>query len=341
MSTLSLETQWQKQSEHRSRMIRIMLFVLLIFLLLLIALWFWLTQPLLTNPTPSSTRFVDPTRLEAHVRKLSIDLTPRDANHLENLDKVAEYIKEQFQQAKARVVVQPYRIEGKSYRNVSAHFGPDSAERIVIGAHYDTAGPLPGADDNASGVAGLLELAQLLSKEQLKTHVELVAFTLEEPPFFRTNGMGSAIHADSLRKENVRVKLMVSLEMIGYFTDAPDSQSFPAGFLRAFYPSTGNYIGVVGRTSEGLIVRQMKSTMRAASPLPVYSISAPSFIPGIDFSDQLNYWNAGYSAVMITDTAFYRNRNYHTENDTADTLDYKRMAMVVEGVFAVIRSLQD
>ncbi len=333
MSLLDGSPHWQNPTQHRRRIIRVMLFVILAFLAVLIGVWFWLTQPLISSTSPNANRFVDPTRLESHVRKLSVDFTPRDADHLENLDKVAEYIKEQFQHAAARVVIQPYRLEGQSFRNVSAHFGPETAERIVIGAHYDTAGPLPGADDNASGVAGLLELAHLLSKEQLKTHVELVAFTLEEPPFFRTNGMGSAIHADSLRKENVKVKLMISLEMIGYFSDAPNSQRFPAGILSAFYPSTGNYIAVVGRMSEGLAVRRLKSTMRATTPLPVYSISAPSIIPAIDFSDQLNYWNAGYSAVMITDTAFYRNRNYHTVNDTPETLDYERMAMVVEGVF--------
>src|SRR6185295_15834860 len=144
---LDVQSQWQEQKVRRRRIIRIMLFVLLAFVIVLGALLFWLTQPLFTNANPSSTRFVDPARLEAHVRKLSLDFTPRDADHLDNLDKVAEYIKEHFQQTGARVVIQPYRIEGKSYRNVSAHFGPDSAERIVIGAHYDTAGPLPGADD--------------------------------------------------------------------------------------------------------------------------------------------------------------------------------------------------
>jgi hypothetical protein len=126
---------------------------------------------------------------------------------------------------------------------------------------------------------------------------------------------------------------------IGYFSDAPNSQSFPIGVLSAFYPSKGNFIGVVGRLSDGLLVRKTKSAMRNATPLPVYSINAPQFVPGVDFSDQLNYWHAGYSAMMITDTAFYRNRNYHTAQDTAEKLDYKRMAMVVEGVYAVVMDL--
>jgi len=127
--------------------------------------------------------------------------------------------------------------------------------------------------------------------------------------------------------------------MIGYYSDAPDSQSFPIGVLSAFYPSKGNFIGVVGRLSDGLLARKVKSAMRNTTPLPVYSINAPQFVPGVDFSDQLNYWHAGYSAVMITDTAFYRNRNYHTAQDTAEKLDYKRTAMVVEGVYAAVMNL--
>ena len=121
--------------------------------------------------------------------------------------------------------------------------------------------------------------------------------------------MGSTIHAESLRKQNKRVRAMFSLEMIGYFSDAPNSQHFPVPVLSAFYPSTGNFISVVGRLSDAMLVRRTKAAMRKASPLPVYSINAPGFVPGVDFSDQLNYWDAGYSAVMITDTAFYRNRN--------------------------------
>lgn len=339
MAQLSIESQWQSQSERRRRIIKFMLFVVLIFILLLIGLWFWVTQPLFTRATPSAERTVDPARLEAHVRKLSIELTPRDEGHVENLDRVAEYIKNEFSQATTLVSEQPYRVQGKSYRNVIAQFGPESAERIIVGAHYDTAGPLPGADDNASGVAGLIELAHLLGRQQPPMRVELVAFTLEEAPYFRTTGMGSSVHAESLRKQNVRVRAMFSLEMIGYFSDAPTSQQLPAGVLSAFYPSTGNFIGVVGQLGDWSLVRRTKAAMRRAAPLPVYSINAPSFVAGVDFSDQLNYWHAGYHAVMITDTAFYRNRNYHTAHDTAEKLDYKRMAMVVEGVYASVVEL--
>lgn len=316
-----------------------MLLVVLILLLALIAMWFWVTQPLLSRATPNSERTVDPARLEAHVRKISLEFGPRDVNHTENLDNVAAYIKNEFSQTSAFVSEQVYRVQGKSFRNVIAHFGPETEERIIVGAHYDTAGPLPGADDNASGVAGLLELARLIDRQQLKVRLELVAFSTEEPPYFGTVGMGSYVHADSLRQQNVRVRAMYSLEMIGCFSDAPNSQYFPIGLLSALYPSTGNYIAVVGRVSDGFLVRRTKAAMRNAAPLPVYSINAPQVIPGVDLSDQRNYWHAGYNAVMITDTAFYRNRNYHTVHDTAEKLDYKRMAMVVEGVYAAVSEL--
>jgi len=336
----SIEAQWQSQAERRRRIIKFMLLVVVIFLLLLIAVWFWVTQPLLSSATPNSERTVDPSRLEAHVRKLSIEFAPRDFVHTDKLDQAAAYIKNEFSQTTASVSEQAYLVEGRSYRNVIAQFGPESAERIVVGAHYDAAGPmLPGADDNASGVAGLIELARLLGQQPPPVRVELVAYSLEEPPFFGTTGMGSSVHAKSLQSQNVRIRAMFSLEMIGYFSDAPGSQRFPVGSLRAIYPSTGNFIAVVGRLGEGLLVRRIKSTMRNASPLPVYSINAPQFVRGIDFSDQFSYWATGYNAVMITDTAFYRNRNYHTARDTAEKLDYKRMAMVVEGVYAAVVDL--
>lgn len=316
-----------------------MLLFFLLVALLFFALWFWVTQPLFSRATAVSQGIVDPTRLEAHVRKLSEELGPRDESHIDNLDRVAAYIKSEFSKTNALISEQPYQVRGHTYRNVIAQFGPDTEERIVLGAHYDAAGPLPGADDNASGVAGLIELAHLLNRQQPQLRVELVAFTLEEPPYFQTGQMGSSIHAESLRTQNKRVKAMLCLEMIGYFSDAPDSQHFPAAVLSAFYPSKGNFISVVGRLGDWSLVRQTKAAMRNSSPLPVYSINAPSFVTGVDFSDHQSYWNAGYSAVMITDTAFFRNRNYHSAEDTAEKLDYKRMAMVVEGVHAAVREL--
>ncbi|MGH8009051.1 MAG: M28 family peptidase, partial [Candidatus Binatia bacterium] len=280
---------------------------------------------------------VSPARHEAHVRMLSETLFPRDVGHPENLDRVAAYIRQEFERAQGRVAEQPYQAMGSTYRNVIALFGPDTKERVVVGAHYDTAGERPGADDNASGVAGLIELAYLMSKTSLPVCVELVAYTLEEAAF-HTAQMGSAVHATSLKQQGIPVRVMFSLEMIGYFTDAPHSQSFPLSILAAFYPAEGNFITVVGKFGQGSVVRQVKKAMRSASPLPVHSINAPRWVRGVDFSDHRSYWDVGYKALMITDTAFYRNKNYHTAQDTADTLDYQRMAMVVQGVYAAVRA---
>jgi Zn-dependent M28 family amino/carboxypeptidase len=132
---------------------------------------------------------------------------------------------------------------------------------------------------------------------------------------------------------------MLSLEMIGYFSDTPDSQSYPVSLLRAFYPSQGNFIAVVGSLSQGGLVRRVKRAMIGSSSLPVYSINAPRLVPGVDFSDHLSYWKEGYEAVMITDTAFYRNHNYHTANDTSEKLDYRRMALVLAGVYGAVIDL--
>ena len=301
-------------------------------------LWFAVTQPLLLPPRAGAGRgaAIEPARLEAHVRALAETYAPRDEGHTENLDRAAGYIRGEFERAKGEVSEQVFAAGGKIYRNVSALFGPAAGERIVVGAHYDAAGELPGADDNASGVAGLIELAHLLGRTPPAAPVELVAYTLEEPPYFRTPDMGSAHHARALRERGVGVRLMISLEMIGYFSDAPGSQAFPVSALGAFYPSRGDFIAVVGSFGQMGAVRRVKGAMRAASTLPVYSINAPRAVPGVDFSDQMNYWEAGYDAVMVTDTAFYRNGNYHTAHDTPDTLDYVRMASVVRGVYAAV-----
>ncbi len=313
-----------------------MAYILFGLLSALLVAWGWMTQPVLSRGIMKDTILVEPQHLEAHVRMLSETFFPRDAAHPENLDRAATYIRQMFAQAGGRVSEQFYTVAGATYRNVVALFGPDTPDRIVVGAHYDTAGPQPGADDNASGVAGVLELARALGTTALPVRVELVAFTLEELPYFRSAHMGSAIHAQALKQRGIHVRVMFSLEMIGYFTDAPHSQRFPFPFLAAFYPTRGNFIAVVGKLDQGLVVRRVKQAMRRASPLPVYSLNAPRFVPGVDLSDHRSYWDAGYHAVMITDTAFYRNDNYHTANDTPDTLDYQRMAMVVQGVYAAI-----
>ncbi len=299
-----------------------------------------ITQPM-SVPLPSDQQQLSVAidRLKTHVQMLSETFSPRDYRNTENLDRTAKYIKRAFEQAQGRVSEQPYTTNGKSYRNISALFGPQTNERIVIGAHYDVCQPLPGADGNASGVAGLLELAPLLSQSALPLQIELVAYTLEEPPFFRSEVMGSAVHAAMLKQQGIAVRAMFSLEMIGYFSDESSSQNFPNPILKLFYPSRGNFIAIVGSFGQIGLVRKVKRAMRSTTLLPVHSMNAPGWLPGIDFSDHLNYWRQDFPAVMITDTSFYRNENYHTAQDTLEKLDYNRMAKVVQAVYAAILEL--
>jgi hypothetical protein len=296
-------------------------------------------QPGVASRAASAAPRADPERLRRHVQAIALELGPRDAEHPEGLDRVAAYVAAAFRGATADVAEQPFEVRGRTYRNVIARFGPATPERIVVGAHYDTAGPLPGADDDASGVAGLLELARLLGARPPALRVELVAFTLEEAPAFASVEMGSAVHAASLAREAARVRLMFSLEMIGYFTDAARSQAFPAPGLSLVYPTTGDFIAVVGKLGQGGAVRRVANAMRAATPLPVEWIAAPRSLPGVDLSDHRSYWDRGWDAVMITDTAFFRNPHYHAATDVPETLDYARMAHVVTGVLAAVHEV--
>jgi Zn-dependent M28 family amino/carboxypeptidase len=299
-----------------------------------LALAAMLGQPLVTA-VPSTPPAVEPARLAAHVKKLSIDFHPRSFDHPANLERTAAYIEAQFKEAGAQVSIQDVMVDANRYKNVVARFGPASGRLLVIGAHYDSHGATRGADDNASGVAGLLELAHLLGKAAPTRPVELAAYTLEEPPYFRTRHMGSVWHASALKAAGRDVELMLSLEMIGYFSDRPGSQAYPVGAMKLGYPDRGNFIALVGQFGDFGLSRSVKAAMTGASELPVYSLNAPSIVQGIDFSDHRSYWAQGYPALMVTDTAFMRNRNYHRAGDTFDKLDYKRMAMVVQAVFAV------
>lgn len=321
--------------------------ILAVPVMLLIALGLFIRQPILTSG-PAFPAGAAPARLERDVRLFSERFVPRGADRRANLDRAADYIKAEFAAAGAVVSEQVYRfpemnrsnksVEMGPFRNVIGVFGPETAERIVVGAHYDAYGPFPGADDNASGTAGLLELARLLGKSPPPMRVELVGYSTEEPPYFATPHMGSAMHATALKAAGVKVRAMISLEMIGYFSDEPGSQAYPAPLLKLYYPSRGNFITVVGNTNSRQLTRRVKKAM-SAGRLPVYSITAPVFIPGIDYSDHASYWDVGYPAVMINNTAFYRNRFYHKPGDTADRLDYRRMAEVVDGALAAVLSL--
>jgi len=280
-------------------------------------------------------------RLYADVEFLTALRPARSYQNPTSLNQAADYIKAEFGKLGGRVEEQPFAVGGRRYRNIIASFGPAAAERIIVGAHYDVCGNQPGADDNASAVAGLLETARLLAARpgSLTRRIDFVAYSLEEPPFFATNDMGSAVHAKSLHDQKVPVRAMLGYEMIGYFTDAPGSQSFPSPQLARQYPSVGNFIMVVGQQGQETLVQRVKTLMQAHASLDVQSISLPATTALAGLSDHRNYWRYGYPALMINDTAFLRNRNYHRPSDTIDTLDFARMAQVVDGVLSAILAL--
>lgn len=325
------------QTRHRRLLLRLALYVLCLLVLPLAALWVYVAQPSWRHH--ARTRMaVDAARLERHVRTLSQKLAPRAWSDHTNLTLCAAYIQREFADSGACASNQLYVFNKQTYANVVATFPGRSEARIIVGAHYDACGPLPGADDNASGVAGLIELARLLAHTNLTCTVELVAYCTEEPPFFATSAMGSAQHAKQTHRQGTLVRAVVVLEMIGYFRDERGSQHFPFQALQLFYPSRGNFLAVVGATGERqrALLREIKGAMRGSTDLPIYSISVPRSVPGVDFSDHRNYWEFGYPAVMLTDTAFFRNPAYHRADDTPDRLDYVRMAHAVEALYEAV-----
>jgi hypothetical protein len=292
------------------------------------------TQPWV-RPVSSGEVVIDSAALERHVRALSETFHPRSVENPAQLAAAGDYVRAQMRAAGAMPEVQDVLVGGTTYRNFIVRFGPTDGPLLVIGAHYDSCGQTPGADDNASGVAALLELTRLLAANPPSHAVELVAYTLEEPPYFRTDSMGSFWHARGLQEQGREVRLMVSLETIGYYRDEPKSQKFPAPGVSLLYPDTGNFIAVVGAYRDFGAMRRIKALFKGASDLPVETINAPASVPGVDFSDHASYWRFDMPAVMVTDTAFLRNPNYHEPGDTPDTLDYARMAKVVRAMHAV------
>lgn len=301
----------------------------------LFGVWIYLAQPRL-SASDEVELTVDTERMQNIVKTLSVDFHPRNFRNTKNLDRTAQFIEAHFKKAGGSVSTQPFTISGSDYQNILCRFGPETGPRMIVGAHYDSHENTPGADDNASGVAGLIELAYLLGKQPPETTIELVAYTLEEPPFFTTNRMGSYYHAKAVSEEGHDITGVIVLEMIGYYDDTAGSQEYPALLFKMLYPSTGDFIAVIGKLDQRPYIADIKAGMNGAAEIDVYSIAAPTQVPGIDFSDHRNYWEFGYNAVMISDTAFYRNKEYHKAGDTWDRLDYKRMGEVVKAVLGTL-----
>jgi hypothetical protein len=278
--------------------------------------------------------------LEHHVRVLADDIGPRSSLTLDALGRAAEYVESELRRAGYAPERQTFSAGAAEFANVEAELrGAERAsEIVVVGAHYDTIAETPGADDNASAVAALLVLARRFAEQRPARTLRFVAFANEEPPFFQSGQMGSFVYASRCRERAENVVAMLSLESIGYYATAPGSQKYPPP-LSAFFPSTGDFIAFVGNLASRALVRSTIATFRARASFPSEGAALPGWIPGVGWSDQWAFWEQGYPALMVTDTAPFRNPHYHEPTDRPDTLDFERMTRVVLGLEPVVAEL--
>ncbi|WP_267877661.1 M28 family peptidase [Massilia sp. IC2-476] len=300
------------------------------------------TLTLETDSAPATSPELS-TRLRAHVQAIASKehntATPRE------LEQAARHIETTLESYGYRPRKQEYQADGQKVRNIEVSVSNTVAgakpERIfIVGAHYDSARGAPGANDNGSGTAAVLELARLLKTMQPSrgTEVKFVFFVNEEPPYFMGEEMGSMQHARELRQSGQNVAGALILETIGWYSQEKNSQKLPPG-LEKQYPSTGNFIAFVGTLESSALVRQALAAFRAQSDFPAEGLAAPAHVMGVTLSDHSSYNRHGYPALMITDTAFLRYPYYHTAEDTPDKLDYASMARVVKGLARTIDSL--
>jgi Zn-dependent M28 family amino/carboxypeptidase len=283
--------------------------------------------------TADETRTRD--ELNRHVTKLAGDIGARTAET--GLEAAAAYIHDTLHAHGYATSELTYEASGFTYRNIEAEIRGKTDEIVIVGAHYDTAGPYPGANDNASGVAAVLELARVLKGFEPQRALRFVLFPNEEPPFFMGPQMGSFVYAKRCKQRREKIAGMLSLETIGYYSDEAGSQSYP--FPAGTYPTTANFIGFVGNVGSRALLRECMRVFRDTTKFPSEGIAAPTDIPGVGWSDHWSFWQHGYQSVMVTDTAPYRYPYYHSAQDTPDKLDYDRTARVVRGLERVVRAL--
>ena len=282
--------------------------------------------------------------LEVHVHRLSAEIGERNDGKLEALRDAEWYIDSVLVELGYEVRTHEFEVGAILFRNLEVEIPGASRpdEIVVVGAHYDTVEGTAGADDNASGSAGVLELARMfapaLATESPARTLRFVLFVNEEPPFFNTEWMGSRVYAARSAERDENIVAMISLETIGYYSTEPGSQRYPPPFS-FFYPGRGDFVGFVGNLGSGGLVRQALGVFREHGGFPSQGVSSPSWIPGITWSDHASFWHHGFKAIMITDTAPFRNPFYHTSGDTIDKLDFDRMTRVVDGIAAVVRAL--
>jgi hypothetical protein len=285
--------------------------------------------------------------LRSDVQKLAGEIGERNMWHYPQLNAAADFIENSFSRAGLRPRRDTYEIRGQACHNIETEIGGTSPEIILIGAHYDSVFGSPGANDNGSGVAAMLALARRFANRQPERRLtqtphktlRFVAFVNEEPPYFLSGEMGSLVYARRCKERGEKISAMISLETIGYFSDAPNSQIYPSRALGAFYPKVGNFIGFVSNVHSRTLLRRAIALFREHAKIPSEGAALPWFIPGVSWSDQWSFWKNGYPGIMVTDTAPFRYPYYHSADDTPDKLDYDRFALVVSGMEKVTENL--
>jgi Peptidase family M28 len=281
--------------------------------------------------------------LNDHLGVLINDIGERHVGRYDALCKAADYIEKSFKDAGLETVRHPFIADGKEVCSIEATVrgSAKTDEIIVVGAHYDTAWGSPGADDNGSAVAALLVLAKAIANQKPERTVRFVAFPNEEPPYFQTDQMGSLVYARACRERGDKIACMICLESLGYYSDEPDSQKYPVPILGWVYPTRGNFIAFVGNIDSRSTIRRGVGAFREVARLPSEGAAMPRCTPGVDLSDHWSFWQAGYPAFMVTNTAMYRNPNYHTSGDNLASLDIERLARATLGLEATILKLAE
>jgi hypothetical protein len=285
--------------------------------------------------------------LRANVQKLAGEIGERNMWHYAQLNAAADFIEDSFSRAGLRTRRDSYEMRGQPCHNIEAEISDTQQGAavsspppiIIIGAHYDSVFGSPGANDNGTGVAATLALARRFASAKPKQTLRFVAFVNEEPPYFLSGEMGSLVYARRCKERGDKISAMISLETIGYFSDAPHSQTYPSPGLGVFYPKVGNFIGFVSNVKSRALLRRVIALFRKHAKIPSEGASLPAFIPGVSWSDQWSFWQHGYPAIMVTDTAPFRYPYYHSSSDTPDKLDYDRFTLVVSGMEKVIQEL--
>jgi len=278
--------------------------------------------------------------LRTDVEKLATDIGERNIYKYRKLVETEKFVEKSLTNAGYRVERQTYKVRGRACSNLIVEILGTTRpnEIVVVGAHYDSAPEATGANDNGSGVAAILALARRFAGMECKRTLRFVAFTNEEPPWFQTEAMGSLVYARHCRERKENIVAMICLETMGYYSDKKKSQKYPAP-LSLMYPSTGNFIGFVGDVKSGPLVKRVVGTFRRQAQFPSQGSALPGGMVGVGFSDHWAFWQVGYPALMVTDTAMFRYPFYHTKEDTPDKIDYERTARVVLGLEHVVLDL--